>query len=118
MKLHSRQTPTPVIRPVNTYINVKKGPVLQEPPKPQRRPALSWESLTVRNFAIEMCILAFCAVYVANIFWGRLANARVAKAFARQFCLPDGIFQKNFSLVGAGASNAFHYLPFETALSD
>jgi len=66
------------------------------------RPQTIWKPLTARNFVMEMCILAFCAVYIANIFRGRHLNAKLAKAWAREFCLPEGIFHKNFALVGVG----------------
>lgn len=56
----------------------------------------------MRNFVVEMSLLGFCFVYIANIFWGRRVNAGVAKAWARQFCLPEGIFHKNFAQVGTG----------------
>jgi len=66
----------------------------------------------VRNFVVEMSLLGFCFVYIANIFWGRRVNAGVAKAWARQFCLPEGIFHKNFAQVGTGeCASTPAYLP-------
>lgn len=61
-----------------------------------------WESLTVRSFALEMGILAFCVIYIVTVFVGGHINARLVKAWAREFCLPEGLFHKNFAVVGVG----------------
>lgn len=51
---------------------------------------------------VEIGILAFCIVYIVNIFIGRRANAGVAKAWAKEFLGSNGIFDRNFALVGTG----------------
>lgn len=62
----------------------------------------AWQQVTWKQFTYEILLLAFCVVYVGNIIYGRQKNAELARAWGRAFCLPGGIFDRNFALVGTG----------------
>lgn len=52
--------------------------------------------------AYEMCAVAFLALYLVNVLWGRSSNARIADAWGKAFTEPGGLFDKNFSSIGGG----------------
>lgn len=57
---------------------------------------------------VEIGILAFCIVYIVNIFIGKRANGAIAKAWAKEFLGPDSILGRNFALVGTGTCSHLH----------
>ena len=61
-----------------------------------------FERSTGNKLKFEILLTLLIAAYIVNIFIGRRTNDRLAKAWAKTFCLPGGVFDKNFALVGFG----------------
>ena len=54
-------------------------------------------------YRLEIWILAFCVVYIANIFVGKRTNDAIAGKWANTFCRVDGVLDRNFALIGTGS---------------
>lgn len=53
-----------------------------------------------RHFYIEISCILFLIVFAIAYFLGKKENEKIALAWAAQFACKDGIFDKNFSLLG------------------
>ena len=63
-----------------------------------------WRGSTGAKLKVEILLILGIIAYTANIFIGRRKNDQIAQAWARAFCLPGGIVEKNFHMVGIGES--------------
>ncbi|KAL4424643.1 hypothetical protein ABPG77_002261 [Micractinium sp. CCAP 211/92] len=70
----------------------RRAPVIQ------LRPQDSW--------VVELCALAFLATFLVNLFVGRRRNEQLALAWTTQLVAPDGVLDRNFSLLGPGDTAA------------
>lgn len=70
----------------------------------------AWQRATWRQYVYELLILAFCVAYIANIIVGNRKNAALARAWGQEFCLPGGIFDRNFAQVGTGIVSFLSFL--------
>lgn len=90
----------PVTRATRNAAPLKEAS--KESPKPSTYPA--WQQPTPGRIKLEALILALAVIYIVNIFIGRRVNDTIATEWGRAFCSAEGIFGKNFTLVGAGQS--------------
>ncbi|GLJ24301.1 hypothetical protein SUGI_0463660 [Cryptomeria japonica] len=58
-----------------------------------------------QSYYIEFFCVTFLIAFAVNFFLGRRENEKIALAWAAQFATKDGIFEKNFSLLGTGDGN-------------
>ncbi|KAH9307670.1 hypothetical protein KI387_035581, partial [Taxus chinensis] len=58
-----------------------------------------------QSYYIEFFCVTFLIAFAVNFFLGRRENEAIALAWAAQFATKDGIFEKNFSLLGTGDGN-------------
>jgi hypothetical protein len=58
-----------------------------------------------QSYYIEFFCVTFLIAFAVNYFFGRRQNEQIALAWAAQFATKDGIFEKNFSLLGTGDGN-------------
>ena len=65
-----------------------------------------WKSSTYLEWLPEVIMGILLAWYIANIWIGRAKNTKVALAFANAFCSEGGLFDRNFSQVGARIDGA------------
>lgn len=99
-------------KPADPTFGVTLDSSEEQEAKPQRKPqslkmalAETWEHATLQKLKIEVAILAFFVLYITNIITGRRRNSQLARAFGSTFCLPGGIFDRNFAQVGAGTTS-------------
>ncbi|KAJ0976904.1 hypothetical protein J5N97_012378 [Dioscorea zingiberensis] len=90
----------PITNPISSPADLDPVPV-QDPsllpadsPKPSSRP--------LRSYTIEIVCISFLIAFTLNYFIGRRENELIALAWASKFATKDSIFDKNFSLLGAG----------------
>ncbi|KAJ0973248.1 hypothetical protein J5N97_021207 [Dioscorea zingiberensis] len=76
-------------------------PVLTPPPSEE--PAASKPSpRTLRSYTTEIVCVSFLIAFAINYFTGKRENENIALTWASHFATQNSIFDKNFSLLGAG----------------